>query len=185
MDTMSDEFEMDSAFFQEVDEITNQALSSQKNTPNLQEQPEPPSESFGQFDSFAFDDADLMELDRLEAAATGRQSTQASTSAAVPARLPSRQTTLFGGVVPSKPSTNAFKRTASQQKAPVTPAAKAPKLWPQNAFIKHGWKMPKKKKGKHTTANSDDEDDNVEFEQFPNAAEKGTSHDSASFFHPV
>lgn len=165
---MSDDFEMDmdTAFFAEVDQIANNALASQKRTPD---------ESFDQYytDSLPLDEAAFRELDRLEAAVVNPPVAGPSTSSQLPPRTQSLQTTLFGTVLQPKSAHSTFRRTQSQSQSHshsnVNRANKI-KTWPKDAFRKHGWKIDKKK-GKRRAADDeqgeDEDDDNIEFEQFP------------------
>lgn len=165
---MSDDFEMDmdTAFFAEVDQIANNALASQKRTPD---------ESFDHYytDSIPLDEAAFRELDRLEAAVVKPPVAGPSTSSQLPSRTQSLQTTLFGTVLQPKSTHSTFRRTQSQSQSQsnVNRANKI-KTWPKDAFRKHGWKIDKdKKKGKRRAADDeqgeDEDDDDIEFEQFP------------------
>jgi hypothetical protein len=172
---MSDDFgeldaTMDSTFFHQVDELTARALKSANQTQDT---------SFDNFD-FVLDDAALAEIDMLEAAALQKQSTHKSTNPVRSLQKPqtvSRQATLFGGIVASSPKpgpSNKLQRTNSQSRSPFKQRVKKTKVWPKDAFKKHGWKIDKKKKGERATSDEEGEDEG-DFEQFPNPIENSKS----------
>ncbi|KAI9445432.1 P-loop containing nucleoside triphosphate hydrolase protein [Lactarius indigo] len=83
--------------------------------------------------------------------------------------LSGRQTTLFGGVVPRSPSPKkpSSSRRGAQQKSPNHSTERKVKKWDHTAFAKTG---AKRKTGKRKAKELDvegDEEDGVEFEQFP------------------
>lgn len=94
------------------------------------------------------------------------------------------QTTLFGGIVqnanPSRNGTAATSRTTVQRHNSrsnniFTGKPNKTKKWDHTAFAKSGWKKPKTVKGKEKAGSFEDgeedgweeEDEGVEFEQFP------------------
>ncbi|KAI0757213.1 hypothetical protein C8Q80DRAFT_1281665 [Daedaleopsis nitida] len=135
------------------------------------------------FDDFPADEVDFARIDqacerelneyqRTKGQGPAQSSLRPSTSNGL-ARRPSKgaQLTLFGEVAqeaePSKagePSHRSFQRTRSAlRQMPLPGQAKKTKQWDRTAYAKTGWRKPKPKSDQ---ANSDEEE-NVEFEQFP------------------
>ncbi|KAI1797687.1 P-loop containing nucleoside triphosphate hydrolase protein [Ganoderma leucocontextum] len=90
------------------------------------------------------------------------------------------QRTLFGEVVfevePPKTGSNArpFQRTRSSlRQMPLPGQAKRTKQWDRTAYAKTGWRKPKpnqeKGKGKGRASDNEDDEEPIEFEQFPAA----------------
>jgi hypothetical protein len=166
--------EVDSAFFEQVDELTARALSAPNPIQN---------NSSDNFDFMDLDNVALAEIDKLEAAALQSTSQPATRN---PANLSQfiqnpqsvcRQSTLFGNIVQSSPkrgSQNVLHST-SQSRSPFGPNVKKAKIWSGDAFKKYGWKI---KKGKQFSSD-EDEDNGYEdkqerdFEQFPDPINNG------------
>ncbi|KAI6134141.1 hypothetical protein EV401DRAFT_1909732 [Pisolithus croceorrhizus] len=124
-------------------------------------------------------DLDETELQRLDTlvndAYQGRPTTgasQANTSRSSTQRS-SLQTTLFGDILRPTPSTS---RAGDAVRTSIKPNSRNPsggptpktKVWDHTAFAKSGWKKPKSSKGKGVEdLNDSQEEQDVEFEQFP------------------
>jgi ATP-dependent DNA helicase MPH1 len=150
--------ELDSAFLNEVDAIEAAHLPPKKPTPVVNDSDD--------FDfSMDFDDAELQQLDNfIEDSLQGK-------AAPVPGPSRMRQTTLWGQAPPEastskpKPVAKSFTRTAS---APFGKPARKTKEWDRTAFAKSGWKKPKEKPKAHDDDEGNEEEEEVvEFEQFP------------------
>ncbi|KAI0768490.1 hypothetical protein BD413DRAFT_562373 [Trametes elegans] len=130
------------------------------------------------FDDVMVDEAELAKID-----AICQQAYAKNTSVAGPSkpnglvRRPSRgaQLTLFGDVAnevdPMKvpaPHKQPFQRTRSRQ-MPFPGQAKKTKQWDRTAYAKTGWRKPKTNpdKGKGRGSDDENEEETVEFEQFP------------------
>ena len=120
--------------------------------------------------TFNVDIQDLQELDAaIEKDYRRKEAAPTSSSNTFGRSLSSRQTTLFGDVIspgssPKKPSSS---RRAAQQQSPKRSTDRKVKKWDHTAFAKTGMK---RKAGKRKARDSDeerDEEDAVEFEQFP------------------
>ncbi|KAI0361846.1 P-loop containing nucleoside triphosphate hydrolase protein [Trametes cingulata] len=93
-------------------------------------------------------------------------------------RRPSKgaQLTLFGDVASdidppqpvAQPAKQPFQRTRSRQ-MPLPGQAKKTKQWDRTAYAKTGWRKPRPalEKGKGRASDEEDEEEHVEFEQFP------------------
>ena len=177
--------ELDSAFLNEVDAIEAAYALPPTTTSNSAARPEPPPrqpspahsvieiEDSDPFDAFDFDVAVLQDIQE------GRvRQPVAGPSKSLAHRTPSKntiQTTLLGGVVqdtsrskPRSSTKSSFQRTNSAQ---IT-LTKKTKQWDRTAFAKSGWKQTAeekaRKKGKERASfENEDEEEPVEFEQFP------------------
>ncbi|KAH8992001.1 P-loop containing nucleoside triphosphate hydrolase protein [Lactarius akahatsu] len=117
-------------------------------------------------------DVDAQDLQELDAAIEKdyRRKAAPSSSNTFGRSLSGRQTTLFGGIVPPRspsPKKPPSSRRGAQQKSPSHPTDRKVKKWDHTAFAKTG---AKRKTGKRKAKDLDedgDEDDAVEFEQFP------------------
>lgn len=126
------------------------------------------------------DEADLQRLDSfIDAAYKGRAAPVAGPSNARPLSKSSVQTTLFGDVAHPVASTSKagptshgpMQRSKSDHRNPFGHQAPKTKQWDHTAFAKSGWRKPKSK-GK---LNEDEQDEEVmEFEQFPAPFVSGT-----------
>lgn len=126
--------------------------------------------------SFDIDEADLQRLDSfIDAKYKASGPPIASTSGA--ARPPSKnsvQTTLYGGVLPptssaSSTSRGSMQKTKSDHRNPFGQQAPKTKQWDHTTFAKSGWRNPKSK-----GLEDEQEEEMVEFEQFPAPFVSGT-----------
>lgn len=136
-----------------------------------------PSDSFDA--SFDMDDIDFAQIDAItEDAYSGRLAQPVAGPSGL-ARTGSKQMTLFGDVLQEEPksaplsrsgtgSTSTLQRTKSTPRNPFGQQAPKTKVWDQTAWAKSGWKKPQAK-GKGRSFDDDDGEDEeaVEFEQFP------------------
>lgn len=150
--------ELDSAFLNELDAIEAAHLQPTKPTPAVNDSDD--------FDfSMDFNDVELQQLDNfIEDSLQGK-------AAPVPGPSRMRQTTLWGQAPPEpsaskpKPASRSFTRTTS---TPFGKPARKTKEWDRTAFAKSGWKKPKEKpKAPDDEEGNEDENEEVEFEQFP------------------
>jgi ATP-dependent DNA helicase MPH1 len=122
-------------------------------------------------------DVDVQDLQQLDAAIESDYKRQAGStsksplSGAVPRSLPGRQTTLLGDVLSSEDSPSkkplSSRRRTHQRKSPTRPVNRKTKKWDHTAFAKTGTRRNVgKKKGKENVT-EEQEEDAVEFEQFP------------------
>jgi ATP-dependent DNA helicase MPH1 len=143
------------------------------------------------YGSFEIDDSDLRIIDQLCNEALNRKSA-APVAVAGPSKPPVQrstsgatiQTTLFGGVLPNSTpskgngasgSRSTMQRQSSGQNNLFTGRPNKTRKWDHTAFAKSGWKKPKTAKGKEKASSFDgdeveeldDEEEEVEFEQFP------------------
>ncbi|KAH9049465.1 hypothetical protein EDB84DRAFT_1649374, partial [Lactarius hengduanensis] len=117
-------------------------------------------------------DVDAQDLQKLDAAIEKdyRRKAAPSSSNTFGRSLSGRQTTLFGGIVPPRspsPKKPPSSRRGAQQKSPSHSTDRKVKKWDHTAFAKTG---TKRKTGKRKAKDLDeegDEEDAVEFEQFP------------------
>ncbi|KAH8998735.1 P-loop containing nucleoside triphosphate hydrolase protein [Lactarius hatsudake] len=117
-------------------------------------------------------DVDVQDLQELDAAIEKdyRRKAAPSSSNTFGRSLSGRQTTLFGGIVPPRspsPKKPPSSRRGAQQKSPRHSTDRKVKKWDHTAFAKTG---AKRKTGKRKAKDLDeegDEEDAVEFEQFP------------------
>lgn len=170
--------DFDDAAFAQLDEIeaaysqaTQQATSSKPAASTSKSRILPttsrpkPLSSAPKEDSFYdltldLDDEDFSKLQAIEESYTGKTRPVG----------PTRQTTLFGDVLPNgtqgkKPtSRQGLQRTTSTSRNPFGSRPKKTKIWDQTAFAKSG----QKKKGKgRMYDDGEEEEENVVFEQFP------------------
>ncbi|KAF8898361.1 hypothetical protein BD779DRAFT_1666229 [Infundibulicybe gibba] len=170
------DFDLDAAAFEQLDAIEAAAFQpanpshagSSRQQPVRQPAPIAPERSLGDI-SFDIDPYELEKLDPIiEQAYQNRRQ---------PTAGPSRQTTLFGDVLPlqtqngSKPRSQ-IQRTKSAPRNPFGQQAPKTKVWDQTAFAKSGLKRGKSKgKAKARADNHDSGEDfgeeEIEFEQFP------------------
>ncbi|KAG2123566.1 P-loop containing nucleoside triphosphate hydrolase protein [Suillus clintonianus] len=140
--------------------------------------PKPLDEEDSFFDlSLEIDDAELQRLDTfIDAVYKGNAKPVAGPSNhARPSSKNTVQRTLFGDV--AKPtassSTQSPTKRSSHQRAKSSPrkpfGRQAPqtKQWDHTVFAKSGWKKPKTVKGKGRSDGDEDDEEHVEFEQFP------------------
>ena len=140
----------DDAFFEELDRV-----QSTKNT--APKAPSPVLTDDDSFDmTFEFDETDLAMVDNQIQQQTLKRKAGPSTS---------RQTTLYGDILPTNASTSTDKakpRNPFGQQAPKT------KQWDHTQFSKTGVRKSKGKGRASFKADEEDEDEEeVEFEQFP------------------
>ncbi|KAF8446272.1 hypothetical protein L210DRAFT_3619974 [Boletus edulis BED1] len=131
--------------------------------------------------SLDIDEAEFQRLDSfIDAAYKGQAASVAGPSnAGRPPSKKSVQTTLYGDIVRSPASTSKagpasrgpMQRAKSDHRNPFGQQAPKTKQWDHTAFAKSGWKKPKSK-GK--TAEDDQGEEAVEFEQFPAPFMSGT-----------
>ena len=179
-DDLSD---FDDSALAQIDQIEAAHFSPSKQSKQSTSEPtKPPAQlvaddSFDSGDLFQFDEAELAKLDDFVEQAY-RGETEPTAGPSKFSRIPSGnmlQTTLTGEVI--MPSTSASAKPRSQiQRAPSNsksifgnPARKT-KKWDQTAFAKSGAKHSKnrdKGKGKSNADQGDEEEEAVEFEQFP------------------
>lgn len=151
-----------------------------KNLPVHPSKPPPPKQleeedSFVDL-SFDIDEADLQRLDSfIDAAYKGQAAPIAGSSGAGrPLSRGSVQTTLYGGVVKPPASTSKaspasrgpMQRSKSDHRNPFGQQAPKTKQWDHTAFAKSGWRKPKSKATEKSNED-DQEEEAVEFEQFP------------------
>ncbi|KAJ7139882.1 hypothetical protein C8R44DRAFT_765650 [Mycena epipterygia] len=153
-----DEDDLDDAVLQQLDAIEA-----------AHKRPPPPREP--SFDEFSFGDIDERDLQMLDTFIEDSYQGKAQPVAG-PSRTSSgsRQTTLFGEVLPlSPPKRTQIQRTKSTPRNPFGQQAPKTKKWDQTAFSKSGLKRGKSKgKGKGAYNNDEEEEEEpVEFEQFP------------------
>lgn len=156
--------DLDDAAFEELDAI-EAALLSPARVPT--HDPTPPSREGSVYDlTFDIDENELQKLDEfIENAYQGK---------AQPIAGPSRntakhQTTLFGDILPptsSKPKSQ-LQRTKSTPKNPFGQQAPKTKQWDQTAFAKSGLKQGKAKGKGRMYDDGEEDEENIEFEQFP------------------
>ncbi|KAG6334918.1 hypothetical protein ID866_4160 [Astraeus odoratus] len=175
--------ELDSGILSQLDiiEATHRphVTSHPKQAPARQPVPTQKLRTLEADDSFDLtldlDEADLERLDSfIKDAYQGKAKPVAGPSNPPRASAPksSIQTTLFGGVLQSTPSSSNH-GSASRSPAKSNPrhpfGQQAPKTkqWDHTAFAKSGWKKPRSSKGKGKAENGDQEEEDVEFEQFP------------------
>jgi ATP-dependent DNA helicase MPH1 len=175
--------ELDSAILNELDIIEAAHRSPLRNPPKpppgppVAKAPQPLDEEDSFFDlSLEIDDAELQRLDTfIDAVYKGNAQPVAGPSNHV--RPPSKNTvqrTLFGDVAQPNASSSrqsptkrtSLQRTKSSPRKPFGQQAPQTKQWDHTVFAKSGWKKPKNVKGKGRD-DGDDDDENVEFEQFP------------------
>ena len=131
--------------------------------------------------SLDIDEADLQRLDTfIDAAYKGQAGSVAGPSnTGRPPSKSSVQTTLFGDIARPPPSTSKaspasrgqMQRSKSDHRNPFGQQAPKTKQWDHTVFAKSGWKKPKSK-GK---SNEDEQEEEVvEFEQFPAPFVSGT-----------
>ena len=135
------------------------------------------------FDDIEFNDEALASIDRQVKHAYStidRRDGQPSAGPSKPnslVRRPSKgaQLTLFGDVAqemdpsksPAESNRRTFQRTRSTlRQMPLPGQAKRTKTWDRTAYAKSGWRKPKDK-GKERACDDDEEEEQVEFEQFP------------------
>lgn len=185
----SDDFfddELDSAILKEVDAIEAAAIAdfSSRN-----EKINPPS-TVGQqqrtrstpvvidlsdseeFGSFALDDAQLQQIDRICAHhfSNSRDKPVASSSRIGLAQRSSSkcslQTTLFGEIL--QPGVTVPKKTFQRTHSKAPPREeRRTKQWDHTAFAKTGWRAAGKRKGLFDGEDEENHEDEIEFEQFP------------------
>lgn len=123
-------------------------------------------------------DVGVQDLQRLDAAIErdyrrrAGSAPKSPSSGAFPTRSVSgRQTTLFGDVISPKVSPNkspSSRRAAQQRKSPTRPVNRKSKKWDHTAFAKTGQRRKVGKgKGKENLDDERDEEELIEFEQFP------------------
>jgi ATP-dependent DNA helicase MPH1 len=184
------EDDLNAATFQELDAIEAAHFPPSKTSSGSRVQPKRPvppkplaRDSSGLFDlSFDIDESELQRLDDLV-----NETYHENAPVAGPSNLPRtnlrgmHQTTLFGGVVPAKASSNESasaprierQRTKSASRNLFGRQAPKTKQWDRTAFAKSGVKSGKfkgngKGKGKASFDQDEDEEEEVlEFEQFP------------------
>ncbi|EPQ60917.1 P-loop containing nucleoside triphosphate hydrolase protein [Gloeophyllum trabeum ATCC 11539] len=186
----SDEF--DASLLNQVSAIEAAHLSPANSPKKLPPTPSAPAREDSDFD-FSFDDYGEVEaeLQRIEQTALKKQNSVLHDPGAGPSRQPlartaSRntvQTTLFGDVLQPQassnkphPSTRApLQRVKSNSRNPFGKPAKKVLQWDHTEFAKTGWKRGSKLKGKGKFQADEDEEDEelVEFEQFPNPVVSG------------
>ncbi|KAJ7783523.1 hypothetical protein DFH07DRAFT_726924 [Mycena maculata] len=133
----------------------------------------PTREPSFEVDDFTFGDIDESELARLDTFIEDTYQGKAPPVAG-PSRTTSRttlQTTLYGEVLPPPPPKvprTQIQRTKSTPRNPFGQQAPKTKKWDHTEFAKSGWKGVKSR-GKGKTVNDEDEEEQeaVEFEQFP------------------
>ncbi|KAG1871187.1 hypothetical protein C8R48DRAFT_698038 [Suillus tomentosus] len=173
--------ELDSAILNELDVIEAAHRPPLRNPPKppppAAKAPKPLDEEDSFLDlSLEIDDAELQRIDTfIDAVYKGNAQPVAGPSNH--ARPPSKNTvqrTLFGDIAqptvsssrqsPTKRSS--LQRTKSSPRKPFGQQAPRTKQWDHTVFAKSGWKKPKTVKGKGKD-DGDDEEEHVEFEQFP------------------
>ena len=124
-------------------------------------------------------DVGVQDLQRLDAAIerdyrrkTGTASKSPSSGAPTARSLSGRQVTLFGDVVSPNPSpskkASSSRRSAQHRKSPTRPVNRKTKKWDHTAFAKTGRRSKAGRgKGKENLDEERDEEEVVEFEQFP------------------
>ncbi|KAG1889374.1 hypothetical protein F4604DRAFT_1712018 [Suillus subluteus] len=174
--------ELDSAVLNELDIIEAAHRPPLRNPPKppppALKAPKPLDEEDSFFDlSLEIDDTELQRLDTfIDAVYKGNAQPVAGPSnhARPPSSKNTVQRTLFGDVAqpttsssrqsPSKRSS--LQRTKSSPRKPFGQQAPQTRQWDHTVFAKSGWKKPKTVKGKGRD-DGDDDEENVEFEQFP------------------
>ncbi|KAG1825591.1 uncharacterized protein BJ212DRAFT_1443684 [Suillus subaureus] len=173
--------ELDSAVLNELDIIEAAHRSPLRNPPKppppAPKAPEPLDEGDSFFDlSLEIDDTELQRLDTfIDAVYKGNAHPVAGPSnhARPPSSKNTVQRTLFGDVAQPTSSSrqsptkrSSLQRTKSSPRKPFGQQAPQTKQWDHTVFAKSGWKKPKAVKGKGRD-DGDDDEENVEFEQFP------------------
>jgi ATP-dependent DNA helicase MPH1 len=163
-----DSDDLDSDAFEQLDAIEAAQLS-----PGVQpaHPPLPKERSFNDL-TFDIDDAELQRIDEfIEDAYKGRAQPVAGPSTST--STGTRQTTLFGDILPAQLSStkprSQIQRTKSTPRNPFGKQAPKTKQWDQTEFARSGLKRGKSKgKGKvKFDDEEEDEEESVEFEQFP------------------
>lgn len=120
------------------------------------------------YDLFNVDIQDFQELDAaIEKDLRRKEAAPTSKSPTFGRSLSGRQTTLFGNVLSPSPKKPSSSRRGAQQRSPERSTDRKIKKWDHTAFSKTG---TKRKTGKRKAKELDedaDEEDAVEFEQFP------------------
>jgi ATP-dependent DNA helicase MPH1 len=169
--------DLDSAFLNEVDTIEASYLPPKGTTSSV---PIRPAETLRHdsedFDlSMSFDDDELQRLDTfIEDSYQGKAAPALASSSL-------KQTTLWGQKPPETVLNKTKKppsgRTSVGGKNPFGKPAKKTKQWDRTAFAKSGWRKPAKTQEKEkgvANVNSDGDEEEVEFEQFPAPSVSGT-----------
>lgn len=174
--------EFDSHILNELDSIE---AAYCKPPPPVEKASKPLHEEDSFFDlSLDLDDEELQRLDTFIDAAYKRQ----APPVAGPSNLASSskntvQTTLCGDIVQPMATQSPSKRVPPKRtkSSPRNPFGKqAPQIrhWNHTAFAKSGWKKPKSAKGKGRDDGDEDDEEHVEFEQFPAPFLSGRSQPS-------
>ncbi|EMD36709.1 hypothetical protein CERSUDRAFT_123790 [Gelatoporia subvermispora B] len=189
--------ELDSTFLNQVDAIEAAHTQPHKQPASEQTRAPPPAgrpatsrevielSDTDNFDSFDIDldDAELQRIDEICRTQTGQATSSSLRPIAGPSntvqRRPSKnavQTTLFGDPVHDvavKPRSNgatSLQRTASSSRIQPAGRSRKTKQWDHTQFAKTGWKRGKskgKEKGKASFEGEDEDEEGMEFEQFP------------------
>ncbi|KAG6911756.1 hypothetical protein DXG01_000002 [Tephrocybe rancida] len=163
--------DFDDAAFDELDAIEAAALKP--SATHTAHSPTAPSENDSFYDlTLDIDESDLQKIDDFVKDAYGGKVKPVTGSSWTRTRSATHQTTLFGDVLSPSPaastSRSQMQRTKSAPRNPFGRQAPKTKVWDQTAFAKTGLKSGKSK-GKGKTSYDDDgqEEEDVEFEQFP------------------
>lgn len=173
--------ELDSAILNELDVIEAAHRPPLRNPPKppplAAKAPKPLDEEDSFLDlSLEIDDAELQRIDTfIDAVYKGNaQPVAGPSNYARPLSKNTVQRTLFGDIAqpavsssrqsPTKRSS--LQRTKSSPRKPFGQQAPRTRQWDHTVFAKSGWKKPKTVKGKGKD-DGDDEEEHVEFEQFP------------------
>ncbi|KAH9057001.1 hypothetical protein EDB87DRAFT_1833399 [Lactarius vividus] len=137
----------------------------------------PPLTTLDSDDLFDFTfDVGVQDLQELDAAIENDYRRKAAPASKSPSSntfgrsLSGRQTTLFGGIVPPRshsPKKPSSSRRGAQQKSPNHSTDRRVKKWDHTAFAKTGTKRKTGKRNARELDEEGEEDDAVEFEQFP------------------
>lgn len=181
-----DDEELNSAVLNELAAIEPRQVASTSEPTVRKPSPDRPPTPLAVADSDdLFDvtfDLDVQELQRLDAAIEkdyGRKADSTSRSGPLTVRsLSGRQVTLFGDVISPRTSPSKKPQTSrgsvQQRKSPTRPVNRKPKKWDHTAFAKTGRRRKAGRgKGKENQDEERDEEEVVEFEQFPEPSVPG------------
>ena len=160
---------LDGAAFEELDAIEAAVLSQKAPPHNLSlRNPTLSSPDSSVYDlTFDLDEGELQKLDHViqDAYRTNVQATAGSSKRT----SPKHQTTLFGDILPPPPTKprSQIQRTKSLPRSTLNQPAPRTKQWDQTAFAKTGLKQGNSKGKRKMSSEDVDNEENVEFEQFP------------------
>jgi ATP-dependent DNA helicase MPH1 len=160
--------DLDPAAFEQLDAIEAALLSPRLQAAHRSPPPLTKERSFYDL-TFDIDETELQRLDEfIEDTYQGKAQPVAGPSKST--SMGTRQTTLFGHIIPSQSSSakprSQIKRTKSTPRNPFGQQAPKTKQWDQTAFARTGPKRGNAK-GKGKTNFDEEEEESVEFEQFP------------------